>query len=60
MCIFKIKSNFISQMFIGKHPGSFHSHSALNIPSRLSENARSLLCDVSLHFVALFNVNLWI
>jgi len=30
-------------MFIRKHPGSFHSHSTINIPSRLSESARSLL-----------------
>ncbi|XP_071575582.1 ribosomal protein S6 kinase delta-1 [Temnothorax nylanderi] len=30
-------------MFSRNHPGSFHSHSTINIPSRLSESARSLL-----------------
>lgn len=35
-------------MFIVKHPGLFHSHSTVNIPGKLSENARSLLYDVSL------------
>ncbi|TGZ53513.1 Ribosomal protein S6 kinase delta-1 [Temnothorax longispinosus] len=30
-------------MFSKKHPGSFHSHSTINIPSSLSESARSLL-----------------
>ncbi|XP_025997256.2 ribosomal protein S6 kinase delta-1 isoform X1 [Solenopsis invicta] len=30
-------------MFIRTHPGSFHSHSTITIPSRLSENANSLL-----------------
>ncbi|XP_012525233.1 ribosomal protein S6 kinase delta-1 [Monomorium pharaonis] len=30
-------------MFIRNHSGSFQSHSIINIPSRLSENARSLL-----------------
>lgn len=29
--------------FIVKHPGLFHSHSTVNIPGKLSENARSLL-----------------
>lgn len=33
-------------MFIRNHPGSFHSHSAINIPSRLSESARSLLYGI--------------
>ncbi|XP_011862526.1 PREDICTED: ribosomal protein S6 kinase delta-1 [Vollenhovia emeryi] len=33
-------------MFIRNHPGSFHSHSTINIPSRLSESARSLLCGM--------------
>ncbi|KAL6267068.1 hypothetical protein P5V15_000144 [Pogonomyrmex californicus] len=32
--------------FIKKHPGLFHSHSTINIPSRLSESARSLLCGM--------------
>ncbi|XP_025266211.1 ribosomal protein S6 kinase delta-1 [Camponotus floridanus] len=33
-------------MFIVKHPGLFHSHSTVNIPGRLSENARSLLYGI--------------
>ncbi|XP_029170977.1 ribosomal protein S6 kinase delta-1 [Nylanderia fulva] len=32
--------------FIIKHPGLFHSHSTVNIPNNLSENARSLLCGI--------------
>ncbi|KMQ95918.1 ribosomal protein s6 kinase delta-1-like protein [Lasius niger] len=32
--------------FIIKHPGLFHSHSTVNIPSKLSENARSLLYGI--------------
>jgi len=40
-------------MFIKKHPGSFHSHSTINIPNRLSEDAGSLLRGVSLcHFLS--------
>ncbi|XP_014468340.1 PREDICTED: ribosomal protein S6 kinase delta-1 isoform X2 [Dinoponera quadriceps] len=30
-------------MFAVRHPGLFHSHSAISIPSKLSENARALL-----------------
>ncbi|EZA59561.1 Ribosomal protein S6 kinase-like protein [Ooceraea biroi] len=30
--------------FVAKHPGLFHSHSALNIPSNLSASGKSLLC----------------
>ncbi|KAG5336557.1 RPKL1 protein, partial [Acromyrmex charruanus] len=37
---------FVSQMFIRNHPGSFHSHSTINIPSRLSKSAGSLLCGM--------------
>ncbi|XP_050446443.1 ribosomal protein S6 kinase delta-1 [Cataglyphis hispanica] len=33
-------------MFIVKHPGLFHSHSTVNIPGKLSENARSLLYGI--------------
>ncbi|KYQ47170.1 Ribosomal protein S6 kinase-like 1 [Trachymyrmex zeteki] len=33
-------------MFIRNHPGSFHSHSTINIPSRLSKSAKSLLCGM--------------
>ncbi|EGI68036.1 Ribosomal protein S6 kinase delta-1 [Acromyrmex echinatior] len=33
-------------MFIRNHPGSFHSHSTINIPSRLSKSAGSLLCGM--------------
>ncbi|XP_012054364.1 PREDICTED: ribosomal protein S6 kinase delta-1 [Atta cephalotes] len=33
-------------MFIKSHPGSFHSHSTINIPSRLSKSAESLLCGM--------------
>ncbi|XP_072753643.1 ribosomal protein S6 kinase-like 1 [Anoplolepis gracilipes] len=33
-------------MFIVKHPGLFHSHSTVNIPDKLSENARSLLYGI--------------
>ncbi|KAM0731781.1 Ribosomal protein S6 kinase-like 1 [Formica fusca] len=32
--------------FIVKHPGLFHSHSTVNIPGKLSENARSLLYGI--------------
>ncbi|KAG5326158.1 RPKL1 protein, partial [Acromyrmex heyeri] len=37
---------FVLQMFIRNHPGSFHSHSTINIPSRLSKSAGSLLCGM--------------
>ncbi|EFN85327.1 ribosomal protein S6 kinase delta-1 [Harpegnathos saltator] len=32
--------------FAVKHPGLFHSHSAISIPSKLSENARTLLYGI--------------
>ncbi|XP_058799888.1 ribosomal protein S6 kinase delta-1 [Phymastichus coffea] len=32
--------------FEAKHPGRFHSHSLINIPKNLSENARSLLLNI--------------
>lgn len=41
-------STFISQAFVAKHPRLFHSHSIINIPTKLSENAKSLLHGVSL------------
>lgn len=37
---------FLLQKFQAKHPGLFQSHSILNIPSKLSENAKSLLLNV--------------
>ncbi|KAL0111637.1 hypothetical protein PUN28_013076 [Cardiocondyla obscurior] len=37
---------FTGTTFINKHPGSFNSHSTINIPSKLSENAKSLLCGM--------------
>ncbi|XP_018393596.1 PREDICTED: ribosomal protein S6 kinase delta-1 [Cyphomyrmex costatus] len=33
-------------IFIKSHPGSFHSHSTINIPSRLSKSAGTLLCGM--------------
>ncbi|KYN42888.1 Ribosomal protein S6 kinase delta-1 [Trachymyrmex septentrionalis] len=37
---------FTGTMFIRSHPGSFHSHSTINIPSRLSKSTGSLLCGM--------------
>lgn len=37
----------ISQTFVTKHPGLFHSHSTISIPNKLTENAKSLLHGVS-------------
>ncbi|XP_050580640.1 ribosomal protein S6 kinase delta-1 [Bombus affinis] len=36
----------VGNKFQAKHPGLFQSHSILNIPSKLSENAKSLLLNI--------------
>lgn len=36
----------VGNKFEAKHPGSFQSHSIINIPSKLSENAKSLLLNI--------------
>ncbi|PBC28937.1 Ribosomal protein S6 kinase delta-1 [Apis cerana cerana] len=36
----------VGNKFEAKHPGSFQSHSIINIPTKLSENAKSLLLNI--------------
>ena len=37
---------FFLQKFQSKHSGKFHSHSTINIPDEMSEDAKSLLLMV--------------
>lgn len=41
-------TTFMFQKFQTKHPSVFQPHSTVNIPNKLSENAKSLLLNVSL------------
>ncbi|OAD55939.1 Ribosomal protein S6 kinase delta-1 [Eufriesea mexicana] len=36
----------VGNKFQAKHPGTFQSHSIINIPNKLSENAKSLLLNI--------------
>lgn len=47
-----IKHNQIFlQKFESKHSGGFHSHSTINIPDEMSEDAKSLLLSVRIRII---------